>query len=198
MLRAAIALLTVAASVSDARAAAEAHDGFFLRLAVGRGAFAATMPEARDDADARLIGNGVAFDLAIGAAVVRDLVVHADFAGCAAREPRLAVGSNLQNTVDQTAALNAIGAGVTWYFGPNAYVSGSLGAARLTLYDVDDTMLSQTGRGPSLHALLGREWWVAPEWGLGAAAALFMGWLPDDGETWRYTSLGVLFSATLN
>ena len=59
---------------------------------------------------------------------------------------------------------------------------------------------SKTGLG--FQAMVGKEWWVTADWGLGVAADLLLSSMKDDpavsNDTYSATTFGLLFSATYN
>ena len=58
-----------------------------------------------------------------------------------------------------------------------------------------------SNRGPALEALLGKEWWVSENWGLGVNAQLVLARLPAQGiddATFNVVQGAILVSATFN
>lgn len=103
-----------------------------------------------------------------------------------------------------------LGVGLTYYIMPaNVFLSGTVGVGRFALTkptdDQDDDERIETNPGLSLHAKIGKEWWVSDNWGLGLAAGY--GWLgakrdeSGDGDfNGEYAShkFYVLFNTTFN
>lgn len=80
-------------------------------------------------------------------------------------------------------------------------IAGSLAFSQASVQDEDGVSTGETDIGVGLHALVGKEWWVSPTWGLGIAGQLFVGSMKDNAEgddapTWRTVALGLLLSAT--
>jgi hypothetical protein len=197
------------------------HDGFFLRMALGvaggYGTADARYGEVADTFTWR--GVGPVFDLAIGGAVVEDLLLQVELASVILptasfeRESGTADGDG-----DLRGFSFVVGLGVTYYFMPlNLYVSGSFGIGRHGIdakreYDGDDEyatiVTSEMGFGMALAA--GKEWFVSDNWGLGVSALLLYTAGPSDFEDartgdpleprgWGHAvSGGVLLSATYN
>ena len=52
--------------------------------------------------------------------------------------------------------------------------------------------------GIGFNAMVGKEWWVGEDWGIGATGYLSYGTMKDKDYTINYFYVGVLFSATYN
>ncbi|MDH3217012.1 MAG: hypothetical protein OEN01_12100 [Candidatus Krumholzibacteria bacterium] len=189
--------LVVGALVSEVRASVRDHSGgFFLRLSAGFGGARTELTEP--SLGAEISGATVDFNLAIGGVVVPNLALHGTLFGWVASDPDLEtnLGSGqLRGDVD----LSGVGAGVTYYFMPvNIYVSGSIGGATLSVDTPSGA--GETDIGPVLELTVGKEWWVADRWGLGAAAAFGYHSVPEKGidDNWSGTHFAIRFTATLN
>ena len=173
------------------------HDGgIFLRLSAGLGS--STSEVEYDTGDKlefqKASGN---HNLAIGGIVARNLAVHATLFGSATRDPQIDLNGRVIGTYKGTVALNALGAGVTWYFGPNWYLSGSLALAWLSFKDQNVTL--DTGTGGAVDITIGKEWWVSDRWGLGVALGLQGYGVPaDDANDFTGGSASIRLSATFN
>jgi hypothetical protein len=115
--------------------------------------------------------------------------------------PKLKIGGDEFKTKDDVSAgVVGVGGGVIYYFEPiNLYVSLALLADRLQIQDGSDDVAS-TDRGLGIDVMVGKEWWVSDEWGLGIAGAFRHSSMKDqhDGPTWTSDSFNVAFSATFN
>jgi hypothetical protein len=66
--------------------------------------------------------------------------------------------------------------------------------------------VGDTEFGPGLSLVLGKEWWVSDNWGLGLAGQLYAARMKDrqpafvgsETPTWRALGLNLLFSASFN
>lgn len=90
--------------------------------------------------------------------------------------------------------LTGVGPGLAYYFPSKIYLSGSLSFSQAPVQDEDGVSIGETDIGVGLHALVGKEWWVSPKWGLGIAGQLFVGSMKDNAEnddapTWRTVAL---------
>lgn len=179
----------------------QTHDGFFLRLAPGIGQAKTTvtdnvLPEAELD------DTGGMFSFMIGGAVRENMILHFEATGVSLADPSMKFGSD-KGTLDGDLTTTLAGVGMTYYFMPaNAYISATIGAARTELKDntLQGTFKSDSGIGGSL--MVGKEWWVSNEWGLGVAGQMLYancdgGDITDSGDV-KTIAYGLLFSATFN
>jgi hypothetical protein len=149
------------------------HDGFYLSLNLGP-AFGGTIIKANGNAVAYdefiYRGEGLMVDLKIGGAIKEDLILSFDIIGRTITGPEGEQdGVSLGSASDKVKATdNSYGFGVTKYFMPhNIFASGTIGVGRMVLDTDGNTATSKWG--PSLHAKIGKEWWVSKNWGLGAS-----------------------------
>lgn len=194
----AMIVLGLALSPLEARSGARDHDGgFFLRLSAGGGP-ASTSIEILG-VETEFSGTGGDVNFAIGGMVTRNLALHGTIFGWALSEPEMQVGSVDWGEVNADLSMSAVGAGLTYYFMPvNLYLSGSVGAGKLTL----DTNVGDfdTDYGIAFDATAGKEWWVSDRWALGVAVGLGLHSIPEEdiNEDWSGTNFGIRFTATMN
>lgn len=170
------------------------HDGFAARLSVGGGFVWST--ESAQGMTMNISGGSVLLSFAFGYAVLENLIVDFDMFGAGVVSPRFQEGGRTSTPSDASVTHAACGPGVTYYVMPlNLYVAASVGLARSQL-DIQG-MSFHSGSGVGVNVLLGKEWWIAGDWGLGLAAQIMYMNVPD--ET-RLNTLGggVLLSATYN
>jgi hypothetical protein len=181
-----------------------------LRLSIGVGGSAifGDGHAARGVDDVELTAFGIGTSVGIGAALVPNLILNLDFVyasffdsdlevdgedrgDSSHADPRLGVGEDQQ--------LLGLGIGMTYYFMPlNLYLAGSLGIGRVTFEDHDgDRGASDWGLAGNL--MVGKEWWVDGDWGIGVAAQFLLLWVDDEflGDVNAY-ALSLMFSATYN
>lgn len=177
------------------RDTAHRHDGFFLRTHIGP----AYTHMSADGATIK--GNGGGFGLAIGGAVQDNLIVYGELFDDVAVGPEIEIdGLSGEAGEDTAAGVVGVGVGLAYYIMPaNVYVSGTLTSARLTT-QVDGEQIGQSDFGLGLSGMLGKEWWVSDNWGLGFAAQAFVGQMKDkdDGPTFTTMAAAVVLSATYN
>lgn len=182
----------------------ETHDGLFLRLAGGIGGISTSAESG--PVTATLSGGGIPLDFAIGGAVARNFALHADFYGTAAVAPKLSINNSDVGKASENTTLygSGVGLGATFYTMPlNLYFSGSVGVARYGLkYDNgSQTSSGTTKAGLGVNLLVGKEWWVSDNWGLGVAGNVTIISAKDSDNSdvrWTGASAGVLLSATYN
>jgi hypothetical protein len=71
-------------------------------------------------------------------------------------------------TTSNSLGINSYGAGLSLYLDSiNAYISADVGTAKTQLTVTNTQAYSESGLG--INVLIGKEWWVSKNWGLGAA-----------------------------
>lgn len=173
------------------------HDGFYMRLSLGFGG------AATSGAGEKYSGASVAFGAAFGGAITRHLVLYGEFLLHSIPAPTFS-GFGSSQTLDGTEVdILGFGPGIAYYFMPlNLYLSGTLLLQQVQLSDTNDSSnsvaLTKTGLGCSL--MVGKEWWVSEDWGIGVAAQLLFGSAKDRYADAHWTSRGVaiMFSSTYN
>jgi hypothetical protein len=156
-----------------------------------------------------ITGTGPAFTLAIGGALVDNVILFAQLTLATASEPEIrssTLGTMTLNNAD--ADLFGLGGGLAYYVVPvNMYISGALLLSQLQLSEQGNTdnTADVTDNGLGLDLTVGKEWWVSSNWGLGLAAQLFFARMPDAGNNatgaqvqWNAVAATFAFSATYN
>jgi hypothetical protein len=189
---------------------AETHDGFYLRLQLGGGY--TRMSASAGGISQKISGGAVGFDLALGGSVTPNLVIFGALLASSISDPTVTYNGVSSTATNYTASLSGIGAGAAYYLIPaNVYFSGTLLATTLSWREnsddpgVDDTSYS-TELGFGFEGLVGKEWWVSDNWGLGAAAQLIVASMKDKSALdvggpvprWNALAFSLLFSATFN
>jgi hypothetical protein len=173
---------------------AETHDGFYLRFAIGP----AFTNMRSDDLDTTVKGVGGAFALSLGGNVARNLIIYGELVADTASDPTIEQGGTEIDTENVTAGSVGVGVGLAYYLDSNVYFSGTLSASQLSI-QMDGEEVGESDFGPGFSAMIGKEWWVSDNWGLGIAGQLFFASMKDGDNsdiTWQTTSAGLLFSAT--
>jgi opacity protein-like surface antigen len=98
-----------------------------------------------------------------------------------------------------------IGPGMAYYFQPvNIYLSVTAGFSKVQIQDSNtQNVLASTNWGFGLSTMLGKEFWVSDNWGLGVALQFHYGSMPDTtpvapAPTVHSNALALLFSSTFN
>lgn len=161
------------------------HEGFFLRLQIGPGG--SSVSREGDSWS----GMGLGMGLAIGGSPVENLALHLDLQTTWMFSPSREVNG---------IGMQSLGLGVTYYIMPaDIFLSGSAGIGWLAFED-DAGQSKDTSAGIALDALVGKEWWVGADWGIGIAAQLLYMHVKDytDDAGMDAFAVNVLFTATYN
>lgn len=180
-------------------AATSLHDGVFLRGQLGFGYFRAVASEGGDEVV--VSGAGPAIELAGGFAVQPGLIIQGTFLYDVTYSPDVEFNGQPQS-VEGSAGMVGIGAGLTYYMMPNnMFFSGTLAMTQLVSEDPDTGEIDGTEWGPGIALQAGKEWFVAPKVGLGVAARFALGSQkvdPDIDVSYTTTTFSLLLSATYN
>lgn len=196
-----IAPLALIASANPAAAVSrpETHDGFMLRLTLGLGYEGLALSDGAGT-EIDLSGFGLSSSITLGGVVAENLAIHGDFFGLAAVSPNVAInGEEFGEATDSSISLSGLGVGLThWVMPLNLYLSATLGLAKASI-DVEGDAY-EADWGFALRAMVGKEWWVADEWGLGVMAELTWANVPTEVEEGSASFLGfnVGMSVTFN
>lgn len=201
-----IALLVCAGFlVAPAIAMAQDHSsGFMLRYTAGA-AYARTGQKADLPGDPKYNISGAALDmdLAAGFALSPNFAVHATGTFWRAFSPKVKGDFgpfSMEGKADDANLTNfGIGGGFTAWTNSNMYVSMSVLASMLRAKYNDDESDTDWGIGGEL--LIGKEWWVADNVGLGLAAAGTIHYIPTKQDDVRGNlgySVGPRLSITFN
>lgn len=187
------------------------HDGFYLSISPGLafGNTEADLGSAGTWDNLTFRGPGGILDFKIGGAVAENIILSADFISRSVRGPDVeTVGGTAELDDDVVLSDGTIGLGLTYYVMPaNIFFSGTLGFGtfRLQNADDDDNDPVDTKAGLSLHAKVGKEWWVSRNWGLGVALGYgFLGAEHDEDSDADFNGdyashkMYVLFNTTFN
>ncbi|MFL5307720.1 MAG: hypothetical protein ACJ8F1_21050 [Polyangia bacterium] len=172
------------------------HDGFFLRLHLG-GGFTDIKGNGLE-----ISGGSVSLGVALGGALAENLILFGNFFLSVADTPDVK-GSGPTFTSSGSATLGGFGVGLTYYFMPvNVYLSGALAGMIFEMDNSDGSKLYSSNFGLGFQGMVGKEWWVSPEWGLGVAAELTVASMKDENDssniTWSGSSFSLVFSSTFN
>jgi hypothetical protein len=183
------------------------HDGFFLGLRLGAGHVRVKVQDAQGK-NLVFQGNGASWGVALGGTIAENLILFGEFFRCLTDSADISGTATFTAMGFRAAELEGIGGGVLYYFpAVGLYLAGALsgiglvgGAQDLTTYDLQSSLASKIGVG--LHGVLGKEWWVSHNWGLGIAADAAGAWSATDRTEpttkWSGLLFSLLFSATYN
>ncbi|HEY7376328.1 MAG TPA: hypothetical protein VIF57_29480, partial [Polyangia bacterium] len=101
-----------------------------------------------------------------------------------------------------SADMTGVGFGLAYYIdSANVYF---LASVAMMIFDLEDTTnfnVYHSDDGIGFHGVIGKEWWVSQNWGLGIAGEFVGASLKDKDNTgvkWTGTSFSLLFSTTYN
>jgi hypothetical protein len=181
------------------------HTGVLVRLSVGVGG--GGVNEDWGTSELKLSGGAMMHSIAIGGSVAPNLALGVDFFGFNLREPKAQWAGQSYDTKNFGIAVGGIGFNATNYFAPsNVYLSGTIGLVQVvrSRWSSSGTAQSVTSendsRGLGLSLMVGKEWMVSREWGLGVAGQ-FVSASTTKSESGKdvdaaSVALGVNFTAT--
>jgi hypothetical protein len=190
----------VASVTIDPMEGFHAHDGFYLHVHAGISAtgFASTQAGVKTN----YAGGGFSSGVAVGGVIARNLVLYGAFFGTSTTNPDKQVAGNSTTSDLGAIGVGAVGPGLAYYFERcNLYLSATFGLAGFTANDLNSLRVDSSRSGAAFDFMVGKEWWVSHDWGLGIAGELMAASLKDKnvpGLTWSASGLSVLFSATYN
>lgn len=178
---------------------ANVHDGFYMRLHIGPGFMSLS-----SDGD-KWTASGASFGVALGGIVAPNLAVFGTLFILETADPDQTSGGVSQGTQNGiTIGLGGLGGGVAYYFEPlNLYLSGAIAGVSFQMKDSNNVLPDRNSKtGFGFQGMVGKEWWVTQDWGLGVAAELIAASIKDDPAvstaSYSATTFALLFSATYN
>lgn len=199
MLGSALAVLEVPAA---AGADPLVHGGFMARLGLGGGYLSAS--ESTSFGDVTVSGPTFTDHVALGGYIAPGFAIHGTFWQSIAINPSVSAGGVSGSTSNASVSQTAFGIGATYFLSPaDVFLSASLGIGTLAASHTSGSITSsaQTKIGFALNAIVGKEWGVTPNWGLGLAGQFSYQSNSDDlgggnSATINTLAFGLLFSAT--
>ena len=176
------------------------HDGFFLRVHVGISATGFSSKQT--GVKTNYVGGGVSSGLAIGGVIAHNLILYGAFFGTDTGNPDKQMdGTSVTGDLNEI-GVGAFGPGLAYYFERcNLYLSATFGLAAFGANNGSGVRVDSSRSGTAFDFMVGKEWWVSHDWGLGIAGELMAASLKDKntpGLTWSASGLSILFSATYN
>jgi hypothetical protein len=175
------------------------HDGVYVRLQLGVGYLQLKTSTDGDDVAAK--GAGANFEIAVGGAVAPNFILYGAFLIADSSSPTITLNGMSIGNANGSLDVVGFGGGAAYYFPDiNAFVLGSIYAARIESSDSSGDTVETSDLGWVLEGQVGKEWWVSSDWGLGVAGQVVGGRINAQGGSPTYSALsfGLLFSATYN
>lgn len=153
------------------------HDGFFLRLTVGLGGGFLGFDAPGDSNDVLFSGGGYASSLDIGGALSDRFVLFARLRECSLIDPAVYVDDNKVGDANASSFTQGmLGIGFSYFIMPiNMYLGAAIGFAALSgryRRPGRNELKYTSDVGVGFDAEIGKEWWVADDWGIGLALRL--------------------------
>lgn len=168
------ALCATARAQTDADALApHARGHLFLRGQLGLGHSRSEIGGAGYHLDARGIGH--AATVSVGLTVLDGVALYLGLSQHGIRKPRITVRQErtVRDQADFDLFAHGVGLGVTQYFSTyNLFWDATVGLGDLTF--IEGSSWEATDVGPAGRIGFGREWWLAPRFGLGLTAQLHL------------------------
>lgn len=178
------------------------HDGLFARVTLGGGYLSAS--EDFQGSSYTYSGGGFSWGAALGGVIAPNLILFGEFSGITVADPQVDGGGTSYTMSSTDMTMIGFGPGIAYYFVPvNVYLSGTLTFSQISFSDVSGYYADEsTNFGVGANLMVGKEWWVTPDWGLGIAGQFQVASMRDNpqGVSTRMTAktFSLLFSATYN
>lgn len=180
-----------------------------MRVGMGYGYSSLSGSGSGDAAEIR--GASLLWHFAIGASLRERLALHAGYFGSTAADPTMSVTQRqyqngreytIQSEYDSMVkgSTSSFGAGLTYHTLSNWYLGGQLGIGFIGHSTLSNNHTEATKLGFAADLLLGKEWLVAKNLGVGLAAQCDLVRARDEHADLVWTSVrtGLLFSLTIN
>jgi len=177
------------------------HDGVYVRLFLGVGRLYASVSEGTDEL--KLKGTGGAFGVAVGGALVDNVILYGELNFVSVDGPTRTVNGTQIDAGDVSVTTGSIGPGVAYYFPEiNLYLSSTVGFSKVNTTDrQSNTTTGSSDWGFGFSGMVGKEFWVSTNWGLGAALQYRYARMHDHGENSPFiyeNDFALVGSATFN
>ena len=178
------------------------HDGFYLRLHLGAG-YAHMGGTDAYGSELAFVGAGGSFGIALGGTIMPNLIIFGNLFGVTLTDPDVEINGTPYGSANGSTTIAGIGPGIAYYFDPfNVYVSGTIAAMQFQASDPNQNTTYTSNTGFGFQGMVGKEWWVSQDWGVGVAGeVLATGGMKDKNDPtikWGGTSFALVFSATYN
>jgi len=175
----------------------KAHRGLFLR-AVSGAAFSNSIMD-NNNIEQKYSGAAGFFQAQVGWALWDNLILFGSFDMMGMGEFDYYLDGEKQTLKGSEFKTNGVGAGVSYYFMPsNVYISLGFSRAEteFKFSGSDAEIESDNGWGSTL--IVGKEWMLSDDWGLGVAGIFYYGVVPRGTSSMTNTYFGVAITGTFN
>ncbi len=177
------------------------HDGLYLRMQFGLG-----YTSMSTDAGVKASGGGAGFGIAVGGTIMPHVIVYGTILDNLVRDPTVRGDAVAPIVSGGNAGEVGIGVGLAYYTDVNVFVATSFLGSRLEINDGNGETIRKSDWGFTFEGLLGKEWWVSDNWGLGVSAQMLLGSMQDsqagnlfgNPPNWSFIAFSALLSATYN
>lgn len=193
-------ILLVIVSTSAQNSGKHEHDGFFMRFLVGPSYSTQVYNGAPSKMEVK--GLSATFNFQIGATIAKNLIAFGEVSGSTITNPDIEINGTVHETDETKSSSFGFGGGMTYYLMPlNFYFTASVLASKVKIEYTKGSVKyeGETDMGIGVFAGVGKEWWIADDWALGACAFFSYANVPDKGSsdiTIACTTFGIAFSAT--
>lgn len=199
-----------AISATAPAAGAHVHDGFYLRLGTGFGAYNESIRQNAADDDTQVTGIASVGEIALGGALRPGVIVGGGIFSCGVLASDRAVRGPAppSEVIDSQGTFTIVGPFVDYYFDARRglHLQGAIGFASLRGLRVESGEFDKDAiaLGGGVMVGFGYEWWVSNEWSLGILGRITSGFATGKDATgvrWNHAvgaSPSVLFTGTYN
>lgn len=189
---------------------ARLHDGFYLRLATGFGAYSEAIREAGASKQTTVAGVATVTELGIGGAIRPGLILGGGVWSSSVLASDRTTGGNTPppEVVEGRGDFSLVGPFFDYYFDPRRglHLQSAIGIANTRGVNLDSGNVDEDAISVGLGVMfgVGYEWWVSEEWSIGVLGRYALGATGQKdkaGTRWYHFVAGtpsVLFSATYN
>ena len=161
-----------------------------------------TASETVGGQDATYSGLGFTASGLMGGAIAPNLILFGEIVGSSIVNADLSSSGTYQGSSGYDMTMFGIGPGILYYFEPiNVYVSGTLAFTKMFIsYTGDGYPAGDTNWGIGADFKVGKEWWVAPRWGIGIGGMVHLASMKDPQADNNMTAatFSLLFSASFD
>ena len=177
------------------------HDGFFLRMTFGGGGGGVGVDLGNDDVDRGFGGGGLAGSIDVGGSNGDNLAIFGRLRFAMLTSPAVSIDHDTIDEADASpVSQEMLGVGIAYFLMPlNLYLGAAAGLAVIggRFERNGDEEKFNGGIGFGFDVEVGKEWWIADDWGLGGAIRGSFATAGGGDDLPEDTQLGAVFVAAL-